>query len=76
MIAHYGEYIYMVTIVALGFGIAVWARRDQRKTNAKRRHPFLIEGMGQPPGVADIEVKFPRARGLGRPAKFQDDGTG
>jgi hypothetical protein len=30
----------------------------------------ILDELGLPPGVEDVEVEFPRAREMGRPADF------
>lgn len=41
----------------------------ERLTN-QRRQASIIDELGLPPGVEDIEVEFPRSRELARPADF------
>jgi hypothetical protein len=46
--------------------LLAWIRRRVRPRRS------LIEEMRSPPGVADIEVEFPKSRDMPRAAEFND----
>ena len=43
---------------------------DYQRLTGRRRQIDIVDELGLPPGVEDIEVEFPRSRELAGPADF------